>query len=68
MYSFLIGYQPNALSQSSETIKGLIFAMTMLPAIGNIFSVIAMKWYPINQEYHKKIFIGNRLCRLSIKM
>ena len=50
-----IGYQPNALSQSSETIKGLIFAMTMLPAIGNIFSVIAMKWYPINQEYHKKI-------------
>lgn len=50
-----IGYEPNALSQSAEAIKGLIFAMTMLPAIGNVFSVIAMKWYPINEEYHKNI-------------
>lgn len=50
-----IGYVPGQIEQSPETIKGLIFSMTMLPAIGNLFSVIAMKWYPITKEYHEDI-------------
>lgn len=50
-----IGYVPGEVQQSPETIRGLIFSMTMLPAIGNLFSVIAMKWYPITSEYHKNI-------------
>lgn len=50
-----IGYVPGQVEQSPETINGLIFSMTMLPALGNVFSVVAMKWYPITKEYHENI-------------
>lgn len=50
-----IGYVPGQMEQSPETINGLIFSMTMLPALGNVFSVVAMKWYPITRAYHEDI-------------
>lgn len=51
----LIGYMPGMESQSEGALTGLTFLMVMTPVCGQLISLFAMIFYPLNRKNHKDI-------------
>lgn len=50
-----IGFVAGAETQTPEVINGLLLVMLFAPVVGHIFSIIAMKGYPLSKARHQEI-------------
>ncbi len=50
-----IGYVAGAESQPESVQNGLLAVYIFAPVLGHVFSVVAMKWYPLSKVRHAQI-------------
>lgn len=51
----LVGYLPGTQAQSAHALQGLTMLMVLTPVCGQLLSLLAMVFYPLNRESHKAI-------------